>query len=211
MTKNMNIQPTGVTNVHKCNLKRSLSARIKLALAGTSVAGALLVGSLFGVPAVSHALQSGTEVMSTSSFTSSSMQGVDVAYNTGESGYRAIAYQAAVHAGIDPHYFIKQIQQESGFNPQAVSPAGAQGIAQFMPATAASLGVDPWNPTSALYGAAHLMANLKAQFGGNYAMALAGYNAGPGAVQYAIRAGGNNWYSYLPTETRNYVAVIMGW
>jgi soluble lytic murein transglycosylase-like protein len=55
------------------------------------------------------------------------------------------------------------------------------------------------------------MAQLSRQFGGNYAMALAAYNAGPGAVQAAINAGGGNWYYYLPAETRNYVAVIMGW
>jgi len=124
--------------------------------------------------------------------------------------YWNIAWQAALNAGIDPNLFTRQINQESGFNPNAVSPAGAEGIAQFMPATAAAMGVNPWDPISALYGAARLMAQLNRQFG-NYAMALAAYNAGPGAVQYAINHGGSNWYYWLPAETRNYVSVIMGW
>jgi soluble lytic murein transglycosylase-like protein len=134
-----------------------------------------------------------------------------MSYSVASDSYWNIAWQAAVNAGINPQLFENQIQQESGFNPGAVSPAGAEGIAQFMPATAASMGVNPWDPTSSLYGAANLMAQLSRQFGGNYAMALAAYNAGPGAVQYAINAGGNSWYYYLPTETRNYVSIIMGW
>ena len=112
--------------------------------------------------------------------------------------------------GINPDLFIRQIRQESAFNSGAMSPAGAIGIAQFMPATAANMGVDPYNPVQSLYGAAHLMANLSAMYGGNYAMALAAYNAGPGIVQYAINMGGSNWRAYLPAETQNYIAVILG-
>jgi soluble lytic murein transglycosylase-like protein len=122
--------------------------------------------------------------------------------------YQSIARQAALSVGINPARFIRQIQQESGFNPYAVSPVGAIGIAQFMPATAASMGVNPYNPVSALYGAARMMRGLQNEFGGNYSMALAAYNAGPGAVQYAIRMGGSNWLAYLPAETQNYVRVI---
>ena len=125
--------------------------------------------------------------------------------------YVDIAWHAAVQAGIDPNLFIRQINQESGFNPNAYSPAGAEGIAQFMPSTAAAMGVNPWDPTSALYGAAKMMGQLNREFGGSYAQALAAYNAGAGTVQYAINAGGGNWYAYLPAETQRYVAVIMGW
>jgi soluble lytic murein transglycosylase-like protein len=120
------------------------------------------------------------------------------------------ARQAAISAGISPDYFVRQIQQESGFNPGAVSPAGAVGIAQFMPATAASMGVDPNDPVQALNGAARLMASFAAQFGGDYSKALAAYNAGPGAVQGAVNTAGGNWLAYMPAETQNYVAVIMG-
>ncbi len=124
--------------------------------------------------------------------------------------YQSIARQAAAQAGINPDIFVRQIQQESGFNPGAVSGAGAVGIAQFMPGTAASMGVNPYDPTSALYGAARLMANLNSQFGGDYAKALAAYNAGPGAVQGAVRAGGANWLAMLPGETQHYVHTILG-
>lgn len=127
-----------------------------------------------------------------------------------QSQYVAIAEAAATQYGIDPAIFVRQINQESGFNPYAVSPSGAVGIAQFEPSTAAGEGVDPYDPQSALYGAARLMSSLSAQYGGNYAKALAAYNAGSGAVDAAVANGGAAWLSYLPLETQNYVAIIMG-
>jgi Transglycosylase SLT domain len=130
--------------------------------------------------------------------------------NLPQSQYVAIAQADAVAYGISPVYFVNQIQQESGFNPYAESPVGAVGIAQFMPATAAGLGVNPYDPVSALNGAAQMMASLAKQYNGNYAMALAAYNAGAGNVNAAIAAGGANWLSYLPAETQNYVRIIMG-
>ncbi len=125
--------------------------------------------------------------------------------------YISVAQQDAINAGISPDYFVRQINTESGFNPYAVSPSGAEGIAQFMPSTAASLGIDPFNPYQALNAAAHLMASYNNQYGGNYAMALAAYNGGSGTVQYAINACGMaNWMNCLPAQTRNYIYVIMG-
>lgn len=124
--------------------------------------------------------------------------------------YESVARQAAQQAGINPDLFVRQIQQESGFNPNAVSWVGAIGIAQFMPATAASMGVNPHDPVAALYASARHMADLQRQFGGNYAMALAGYNAGPGAVNSAVARGGGSWQAYLPYETRHYIATILG-
>jgi len=127
------------------------------------------------------------------------------------SQYVAIARQDAINAGISPDYFVRQINQESGFNPNAVSPAGAVGIAQFLPSTAAGLGFDPYNPIAALNGAAHLMANYSHNYGGDYAKALAAYNGGPGAVQNALNGcGAANWMNCLPGETRNYIRTIMG-
>ena len=123
----------------------------------------------------------------------------------------AIARQDAINAGISPDYFVRQINQESGFNPNALSPAGAEGIAQFEPGTAAGLGLNPLDPVAALNAAAHLMASYNHTYGGNYAMALAAYNGGSGTVQYAINACGQaNWMNCLPGETRNYIRVIMG-
>jgi Transglycosylase SLT domain len=132
------------------------------------------------------------------------------AMNLPKSQYIAMAQQDALNAGISPVYFVRQINQESGFNPNAVSPAGAVGIAQFEPGTAAGLGIDPWNPVQALRGAAQLMASYNRTYGGNYAKALAAYNGGSGTVQYAVNNCGANWLNCLPYETRHYIYVIMG-
>ena len=130
--------------------------------------------------------------------------------NLPQGAYVDIARQAAIRYGINPNSFIRQIQQESHFDPNAQSPSGAVGIAQFIPSTAASIGVNPYDPVSALNGAARLMSSLAGQFGGDYAKALAAYNAGPGAVQSAVNVGGAGWLAYMPLETQNYVRTIMG-
>lgn len=127
-----------------------------------------------------------------------------------KSQYVAIAQQDAIAAGISPDYFVRQINQESGFNPNAYSPAGAIGIAQFIPSTAAGLGINPYDPVQALRGAANLMASYARQYNGDYAKALAAYNAGGGTVNYAVNTCGTSWLSCLPGETRNYIRVIMG-
>ena len=126
------------------------------------------------------------------------------------SQYVAIARQDAINAGISPDYFVRQIYLESGFNPNAASRAGAVGIAQFLPSTAAGLGINPWDPISALKGAAQMMANSARQYGGDYAKALAAYNAGSGTVNYAVNACGSTWMNCLPAETRHYIYAIMG-
>ena len=127
------------------------------------------------------------------------------------SPYIAVARQEAINAGIPPDLFVRQINLESGFNPRALSPSGAEGIAQFMPKTAASLGIDPWKPEEALKGAAQLMAHYTKMFNGTYAKALATYNAGLGTVQHALKACGEaHWMDCLPAETQQYINVIMG-
>lgn len=128
-----------------------------------------------------------------------------------KSAYVAIAQQDAISAGISPVYFTRQINQESSFNPNATSPAGAEGIAQFMPSTASGLGINPWDPIAALNAAAQTMASYANNYGGDYAKALAAYNGGSGTVQYAVNTcGAANWMNCLPGETRNYIRVIMG-
>jgi hypothetical protein len=111
--------------------------------------------------------------------------------------------QAAVAAGIDPDIFARQIKQESGFNPNAKSPAGALGIAQFMPDTAKGLNINPNDPSQALPAAAKLMRSYLDMYGGDYKKALAAYNAGPGAVDK---------YNGVPPfkETQAYVSAIYG-
>ncbi|GAC1357184.1 MAG: hypothetical protein NVS2B12_07420 [Ktedonobacteraceae bacterium] len=126
-----------------------------------------------------------------------------------KSQYVAIAQADAQKYGISPYYFVNQIQQESHFDPYAQSDAGAVGIAQFEPATAAGMGINPYDPNSALDGAARYMANLQAQYGGDYAKALAAYNGGEGAVQAAVRNCGTGWLSCMPLQTQSYVYLIM--
>ena len=130
--------------------------------------------------------------------------------NLPKSQYVAIAQQDAIAVGISPDYFVRQINDESSFNPNAVSPGGAVGIAQFLPGTAAGLGINPWDPIQALQGAARMMANYAHQYGGDYAKALAAYNGGTGTVQYAVNNCGANWLNCLPGETRHYIYIIMG-
>ncbi|MBV9558783.1 MAG: lytic transglycosylase domain-containing protein, partial [Pseudolabrys sp.] len=103
-------------------------------------------------------------------------------------------------------FLIKLINQESGFNQNAVSPVGAQGVAQFMPETAARMKLDdPFNPLKAVHASAQLLRNLLEQFGNKLGLAAAAYNAGPKRVQ--------DWLakkSGLPKETRDYVERITG-
>lgn len=192
-------------------------SKIRLTLAGCGVAGALLLGGLFSSHAIQPTAHNQAPAARTSTVISSgayaaqpsSMKTAQMSY-TMANGYVGMAQQAAANAGINPAAFVRQIQQESGFNPNAGSPAGAEGIAQFMPGTAASMGVNPYDPSSALPGAARMMAGLAAQYGGDYSKALAAYNAGGGAVNAAVAQGGGSWLSYMPAETQHYVATIMG-
>lgn len=129
--------------------------------------------------------------------------------NAPVSVYQASIDEAAKKYNLDPAMFGRQLYQESGFNPRAVSPAGAKGIAQFMDATAQRYNVaDPFNPGQAIPGAAAYMSDLHQQFGGNSGLALAAYNWGEGNVARWQAAGGNP--AAMPRETRNYVQAISG-
>ncbi len=108
---------------------------------------------------------------------------------------------AAERYNLPPGLLEAVAQVESGFDPNAVSPAGAQGLMQFMPATAASLGVNPLDPDSAIVGAARYLSSHLERFG-TIEKALAAYNAGPGAVQ---RHGGVPPF----TETQQYISKVL--
>jgi hypothetical protein len=113
--------------------------------------------------------------------------------------------QAAGENGLPVEFFARVIWQESRFNAQAISPKGAEGIAQFMPTTADFRGLaDPFDPIAALHKAAGYLADLRKQFG-NLGLAAAGYSAGPGRVSAWLAGTG-----VLPSETRNYVVVTTG-
>jgi soluble lytic murein transglycosylase-like protein len=110
---------------------------------------------------------------------------------------------AAQRWNVSAALLAAQIHQESGFNPAAVSPAGAQGIAQFMPGTARSYGLrNPFDPKQSIDAQAHMMRDLLRQFG-DVRLALAAYNAGSGAVATCM------CIPRIP-ETIAYVASIIG-
>jgi hypothetical protein len=114
--------------------------------------------------------------------------------------YADLFTQAGSRYGVDPAVLAGMARTESNFNSGAVSPAGARGLMQFMPATAAGLGVDTSDPASSIDGAARYLSRLTEQFGSTE-LALAAYNAGPGTVQ---RYGGIPPYG----ETRSYVQKV---
>lgn len=113
------------------------------------------------------------------------------------------AIQAAAAAtGLSPALLKAVATVESGLNPTAVSSAGAVGLMQLMPSTAATLGVDPTNTASNALGGAEYLKGLLNQFGQNLSLALAAYNAGPGAVEH---------YGGVPpyAQTQHYVQDVL--
>lgn len=121
----------------------------------------------------------------------------------GSTPYDAEIQAAAQRNGVDPALLKGLIRQESNFDPNARSGAGAVGLCQLMPGTAASLGcTDPSDPAQAIDAGARYLRQQLDRFGGNPELALAAYNAGPGAVQ---RYGGVPPYA----ETQNYVSQVM--
>ncbi len=116
--------------------------------------------------------------------------------------YLDVARAAARKHDIPEDLFLRLVQQESGWNPNAVSPKGATGLAQLMPGTARALGVDINDPGQNLEGGARYLRAMYDKFG-SWRLALAAYNAGPGAVE---QHGGIPPYA----ETKNYVKAILG-
>ena len=112
---------------------------------------------------------------------------------------------AAAANRLPPAFLARILWQESRFHSDATSPVGAEGVAQFMPRTAAERGLsDPREPVPAITQAARLLADLAARFG-NLGLAAAGYNAGAARVAKWLRA-----QSELPAETRRYVVAVTG-
>ncbi|MEA2150011.1 MAG: hypothetical protein QOD69_1841 [Solirubrobacteraceae bacterium] len=123
----------------------------------------------------------------------------------GPTPYASEISAAAERNGVDPALLTGLIKAESNFDPSATSPAGAQGLAQLMPATAAGLGVtNPLDPAQAIEGGAKYLRQQLDHFGGDASKALAAYNAGPGAVE---RFGGVPPYA----ETQAYVRKVLAY
>jgi soluble lytic murein transglycosylase-like protein len=114
--------------------------------------------------------------------------------------YAGLFQAAAAKHGISPTLLAAVAKVESGYNPNAVSKAGAQGLMQIMPSTAAGLGINPLDPAQAIDGAARILAGNLKKFD-SLPLALAAYNAGSGAVRK---------YNGIPpyAETQAYVPKV---
>jgi soluble lytic murein transglycosylase-like protein len=125
--------------------------------------------------------------------------------SSGNPAVDAIVYQAAARHGLDPCLLLSVMRAESGFNQGAVSPKGASGLMQLMPATAHRFGVkNIFDPQENISAGARYLRWLLDRFQGDLRLALAGYNAGEGAVEF---------YGHrIPpfSETQNYVRIIYG-
>jgi soluble lytic murein transglycosylase-like protein len=119
--------------------------------------------------------------------------------------FQKLIEDAAHKYGVRPALLAGLVKQESNFNPSAKSGVGAKGLTQLMDATARGLGVtDAFDPAQSLDGGARFLSGLLKQFKGDESLALAAYNAGPGAVQ---KYGGIPPYQ----ETRRYVPKVLGY
>ncbi len=117
-------------------------------------------------------------------------------------GYAPIINAAAQRNGVDPGLVNAVAAVESGYNQNAVSSAGAVGIMQLMPETAAAMGVNPYDAASNIEGGAKFLGSQLRQYNGDVKKALAAYNAGPGAVE---QYGGVPPYA----ETQNYIRRVL--
>jgi soluble lytic murein transglycosylase-like protein len=119
--------------------------------------------------------------------------------------FASLINQAAQKYDVDPSLVQAVIRAESNFNPNAVSSGGAQGLMQLMPATASGLGVtDLLDPAQNIDGGVHFLSQLLSHYNGNVRLAVAAYNAGPGAVDK---------YNGVPPyqETQTYVNRVLGY
>lgn len=123
--------------------------------------------------------------------------------------YVGMAANAARETGIPPAWFLAQMRAESNFDPAAKSPAGAEGIAQFLPSMAAELGIDPLDPTQALPAAVKYMAAKNVEFSGDYAAALAAYNAGSAPVNDCKLGHDPAWLACMSPPVQQYVLSIL--
>ena len=181
-----------------------LATFLVAAVAGQAGASGLRLGT--GSASRTDTFRSQTRLMDTRlarQYAAPDSAGSVAAYSGSYRGdYLPVARAAAQRHGIPEDLFLRLVHQESRWNPGAVSPAGARGLAQLMPETASLLGVNPDDPEQNLDGGARYLRMMFDRFG-SWRLALAAYNAGPGAVE---QHGGVPPYD----ETTNYVRIILG-
>jgi soluble lytic murein transglycosylase-like protein len=182
-------------------------AALTCALPGTAAADVLEVGGggyswVAGGPVVAASAEAGLAVAPVAAGEPHPLSFTAVAPAAGPDRWSARVAELAAKYDISPALLEAVVWQESRWNPAALSPAGARGLAQLMPGTARAMGVDPGDPQANLEGGARYLRLQLDAFGGDVEKALAAYNAGPGRV---AEAGG------IPAirETRAYVASIM--
>ncbi|WP_342419253.1 lytic transglycosylase domain-containing protein [Paenibacillus sp. FSL H8-0168] len=126
--------------------------------------------------------------------------------------YRGIINSSANKHGVPAGLVDAVIKAESSYNPRARSGVGAAGLMQLMPGTAAGLGVsNPYDPAQNIDGGTRYLKGQIERYGGDYQLALAAYNWGPGNVNKAIKKYGKSWtaiQAHAPKETQKYVAKI---
>jgi soluble lytic murein transglycosylase-like protein len=172
-----------------------------------SFAAALADASAVGGPGAAPALGEATALTpAPATATTAAVPTTPTAAATaGAVPYQSLIEESCARYGVDPALLAGLIEQESHFDPTVGSPAGAQGLTELMPETAASLGVtDPHDPAQSIDAGARLLSEKLTEFGGNTELALAAYNAGSGAVQQ---------YDGIPPypETQEYVKKVLGY
>lgn len=171
-----------------------------------SFAAALGEASALGGPGATPALGEATPLTTAPATTTTAVPATSsTGPGNGAVPYQSLIEEACAKYGVDPALLAGLIEQESHFDPSVGSPAGAQGLTELMPETAAALGVtDPHDPAQSIEAGARLLSEKLAEFGGNTELALAAYNAGSGAVQQ---------YNGIPPypETQEYVKKVLGY
>jgi soluble lytic murein transglycosylase-like protein len=182
-----------------------LISRVEFEATGTAItdAQAKLDGLQKQIAQADESIAAARKPVEAPTFGDATVAHADIAWSTGSARVDGLIRLYAKRYNVDPYLVFCVMHQESGFGAGATSPVGAMGLMQLMPGTAARYGVtNPYDPAQSIMGGTHYLSDLLRMFGGRVDLALAGYNAGEGAVvKY-----GNRIPPYA--ETQNYVRTI---